>query len=253
MGGIIRGFIGGAGKAMSDVGKMMLGEKLQSERDEANALRDAELRRTLKAEDREFATSEREAGQKFAAGESAKREAGAKERALIGAGKTRNPQLIKYTDSKGFEQQGVLKDMGGGKYSIVKPDTGEPVEENISTEELKNMAAKMTTESGKGEDWIPWNEYGYKDPEVRAAVAAEKAKPETAPKPKPGIVSEKMRDKDTGEVTGEVEKSFTQVSGGGESKQIGTRTITKQQYIDAMVSQHGKDKLKQIEAQWASY
>lgn len=54
MGGIIAGFLGGASAAMADAGKMMLADKLAKEREEANFLRESELRKALKADELGF-------------------------------------------------------------------------------------------------------------------------------------------------------------------------------------------------------
>jgi hypothetical protein len=47
MGGIISGFLKGAGQATGEAGKMMLADQLAKERDEANWLRDSSLRKDL--------------------------------------------------------------------------------------------------------------------------------------------------------------------------------------------------------------
>jgi len=62
MGGIIQGFIGGVGQGMADAGKMMLGDKLQKERDEADFLRRSELRKSENLADRKFRAGESELG-----------------------------------------------------------------------------------------------------------------------------------------------------------------------------------------------
>lgn len=50
MGGIISGFLGGASNAMAEAGKMMLADKLTKEREEANFLRESELRKSMQQE-----------------------------------------------------------------------------------------------------------------------------------------------------------------------------------------------------------
>jgi hypothetical protein len=67
MGGIIRGFLGGAGNAMAQFGQMQLAKNLQAERDESEFLRS----KALNKENRGYQTEERLAGQKFTASESA--------------------------------------------------------------------------------------------------------------------------------------------------------------------------------------
>lgn len=216
MGGIINGFLAGAGNAAYDIGKMQFADNLQKERDEADFLRTQALQDTrlshISSENelgREHTTSERQASDASSLGLAIRREefdarekeadrkarekeglasdraamsrvreqeAGALERANIAANsKTeKNPQLIKYTDSKGMEQEGVLQKNKDGSFTIVKPDNGEVMIEEISAEELKNMAAKMNADQGRGDDWVPFNELTYKSDEVRAAVVKEK-------------------------------------------------------------------------------
>jgi hypothetical protein len=50
------------------------------------------------------------------------------------------------------------------------------MEEDITDEELKNKAAQMNVSEGRGDDWIPFNEYLKGDEAVRAAVVAERQK-----------------------------------------------------------------------------
>lgn len=58
MGGIIRGFVAGAGKGMADASQMLLADKLSKERDEAEYLR----RRELSKDEQSFRSTEAEAG-----------------------------------------------------------------------------------------------------------------------------------------------------------------------------------------------
>jgi len=50
--GIVSGFIGAAGKATADAGRLMFADKIAREREEANFLRDSALKKTITAEDR---------------------------------------------------------------------------------------------------------------------------------------------------------------------------------------------------------
>lgn len=253
--GIIAGFLGGGANAMADVGKMLLSNQLIKERDEANFLRDSELRKTLAEEDRDFRATEAEKGRTAAdtrAGEERKsrekiaadriksaESEGEKDRASrerIAAMKPgKNPQLIKYTDNKGYEQEGVLKDNGDGTYTIVKPDTGQVMETELTSAELKDMAAQMNVDEGKSDDWIPWNEYSPKDPEVRAAARAKKDKAQSQ-----GIVGEVMQ--------GETASS----EGEGGRKIIGGRQMSQQEFIEAMVARYGESAMDDIMQTWNS-
>ena len=89
MGGIIAGFLGGAAKGMADAGKMLLADKLASERDEADFLRRSELRKLETGASQEFTTSERLSGQEYQSGENKKKLASqekiAKDRAAAAA------------------------------------------------------------------------------------------------------------------------------------------------------------------------
>ncbi len=159
--GIIAGFLGGAAAGAADAGRIMLIDKLQKERAEADALRESELRTSLQSDQQSYLTGERKAEQTFKAGENQKDRASAE---TIAGMKTteKNPQLIKYTDNQGYEQQGVLKQNDNGTYRIVKPDNGETIEDNLTSEDLQNAAAQINTEEGRGSDWIPFNEISPK-------------------------------------------------------------------------------------------
>jgi hypothetical protein len=52
--GIISGFVKGLGQGTAQAGQMMLQDKMNKERDEANYLRDAQLRTKLQSEDHDF-------------------------------------------------------------------------------------------------------------------------------------------------------------------------------------------------------
>jgi hypothetical protein len=54
MGGIISGFLGGAGRGAAQAGQMLLADKLIKEREEANFLRDSQLRADLQASRQDF-------------------------------------------------------------------------------------------------------------------------------------------------------------------------------------------------------
>ena len=164
---IIRGFIGGAAKGTADASRMLLQNQLDKERREADFLRQEQLQKGRQ----EFTTSERKAGEVVTRELQTEKIEAQKE---IAAGKTPKPQLIKYTDNKGNEQEGILQKNEDGSFNIVKPGTGDVVEQEITREDLKNKAAQMNVAEGRGDDWIPWNEFGVKDPEVRAAIVKER-------------------------------------------------------------------------------
>ena len=238
--GLISGFLGAAGKATADAGRMLFTDKIAREREEANFLRDSALKGSMATEEREFKTSERESGQEFKSSEAGKRDVAAMERtrASARAKSKQRPQKIKYTDSKGFEQEGILHELGDGKYKIVKPETDEVISEKITSAELKDMAAVMNVAEGKGSDWIPWNEYGKRDPEVRAAVIKKREAKKGG-----GIIDGAMGKPDMPETP----KPSKEV------KTIGKKQMSKQEYIDAMVAKYGEDKRNIIEKQWSDY
>lgn len=205
MGGIINGFLVGAGTAAADFGKMQFAHNLQGERDEADFLRDQTLQknrqtfitgeRTRNEEhdtserqaseanalgrdvtEREFRTDERKADEKFTTSENEKKRESdeAINKYRVDNKAKKNPQLIQYTDGKGYDQEGILVENADGTYNIVKPGTSEVMESEITAEELKNKAAKMNVDEGKGDNWIPFDEYTKNDDKVRAAVVEDK-------------------------------------------------------------------------------
>lgn len=114
--GIVSGFLSGVGKASAKAGEMMFADKIVKEREEANFLRDSALKGSMAAEEREFKSSEREAGQEFKSTEAEKRDVAALER-------------TKYTaDTKAK----AAKEKGAG-----------------STSQIKNMKFLMTEAGGK--------------------------------------------------------------------------------------------------------
>lgn len=162
---IISGFIAGSAKGITQASSMLLKDTLEKERREADFLRQEQLSKKQQT----FQTSERLAGEEFKSGETTKL---IESREKIAAAKTPKPQLIKYTDSKGYEQEGILQKNKNGTFTIVRPDTGEAMESEITREELKNKAAQMNV--ANTDRWLPWDEFDPKDPEVRAAVVKER-------------------------------------------------------------------------------
>jgi len=245
--GLISGFIGGAGKGMADAGKMMFGKQLQDERDEANYLRDRELNKTKqtftageKQKDREATTAEKQKDRTSTESEKQKDRDASMERTKYKADnkKAAKPQLIKYTDSKGMEQEGILHTNADGTYTIVKPGTQEIIEEKISKEELKNKAAQMNVAEGKGEDWIPFNKYKPKHDAVRA-----------------GVIKDREAKKSGGIIGGEMNKTQNQEvnkTQNQEMKMVGKKQMTKADFIAAMVEKYGDGKMKEIEDTWAN-
>ena len=167
MGGIISGFLKGAGQATAEAGKMMLADKLATEREEANFLRDSEFRKNLQASDHKFQSEQSAAQQEHTEGmqdtrlESQvsegklDREAQAEQKRLdrISSEKVaelrrqgQKSQLIKYTDDQGRDQQGVLVDLGNGKYKVIRPANEGP-DEILTEEEIKGKKWPKSSES----------------------------------------------------------------------------------------------------------
>lgn len=128
MGGLISGFVGGFGKAMAEVGKMGLADKLLTERQEADFLRESEFRK-----------NERVSGQEFTAGESAldrkSREniAADKAKALkAGSGATSQQKNIDDLIRRGFPQDVAVGLIHKGFKTIEDKVTGEMVVVNAA-------------------------------------------------------------------------------------------------------------------------
>lgn len=242
--GIISGFLGGAGNAMADAGKMLFADKLSKERAEADFLRDSELKKGMATEEREYKSGESEKEREFKSSEGAARDKAALERTQYtadtkakAAGDKENkptsqiknirflmskegggnsieesvqltfPQAtIKHTDPEG-NQIVVVKTKDGHK-EIGKITTdakgdqkwlpaGETMEKPITGKDLKTKAAAMSKEEGTDKDWIPFNERGSKDPEVRAALEEERKTKKPG-----GIVGGAMNTQETPKVPG---------------------------------------------------
>lgn len=276
--GIIEGFLGGGAHAMATAGQMMLGNKLAMERDEANFLRDSELRQSMQGagfkhaetmqagsqthaetlqKDRfghtetlqekrieaEKGRTESIIGSRESEGE-ANRKATSTEKELdrqsalkiagIRSAKNSRPQLIKYTDNKGNEQEGVLHTNTDGTYTIVKPQSDQILEREITSKELKDMAAQLNVSENRTDDWIPWNEYNKNDPEVRVAVQDQHKK--EAKGGGGGIVNNQA--------------TMTEAQSG--EKSVNGKPMTKEAFVAAMVGRYGEEKMADIEKAWLS-
>jgi hypothetical protein len=224
--GLISSFLGGAGNAMADAGKMMFADKLRGEREEANFLRDQELGKNKTDADQAFRSSESEKDRAHKTSEGKARDDAALERTQYsadtkaksagggdkptnqmknvdflmskkGGGKTVSEAItiafpsskIKHTDQEG-NQIVVVPAAGGGFEEVGKIVTdkkgkprwlpkGEKMDEPITGKDLKAKAAAMSKEEGTDDDWIPFNERGRKDPEVRAALEKERSSKKT--------------------------------------------------------------------------
>ena len=169
MGGIIAGFLGGAGQGAAKYGELMLRDKLEEERQEADFLRTKELKGM------EFKHDDEQAETKYGRDKELKEmEIKSAEKIAGMKGKKKNPQLIKRTDSKGNEQEYILRVDDEGNPAVIDPVTGERLsakeQENlrITKEELKNAAAQINSEEGYDNDYIPFNEVSPSDDRARA-------------------------------------------------------------------------------------
>lgn len=265
MGGIIKSFLGGAGEAMAEVGKMSFMQKLQEERDEANHLRQRELQiegQEFQAGqanlERSYRTSERLEGQDFTSEEAdesrkhstaesdlerksreSESEADRKNRlkvARISASskQERAPQKIKYTDEKGFEQEGVLKEKEDGGYIIVKPDNGEPVTNpGFTRTQRKEMADILNVEEGTVDDYIPFNELDPDDPRVTAALAKQRDNPGKTEKTK-----QSDKKSSTGIVSGKL-GSGPDDGSRGTAKDINGQPMSFEEFKKVMIGRYG--------------
>jgi hypothetical protein len=150
MGGIIRGFVAGAGKGMADVSQMLLADKLNKERDEANYLRDREMNKDKQV----YGTAEREAGQKFSAGqreaeqkhqssETKKKLAADKENTLVSAGAKGAEKTTDYTK----KVNEIMQDMGvSRKVATIVADKG--VTQTINNSDGTQTLMSLDLESG---------------------------------------------------------------------------------------------------------
>ena len=268
MGGIVRGFLAGASSAMADMGKMVLADQLQKEREEANFLRESDFRKTMQSDSQSFQASEttrtlksrektaeadRKQRAKTAADKMASDERIADIRAkssgkdnrssqqkniddLMARGKTLTEAIqlvypnatIKHTDAegnqivvvqtdKGFEEIGKIMINDAGEQEWVAAGD-EPTRTKPTKEELQAKADAMNKDEGRGDDFIPFNEYSPTDKEVKDAAKKDLA----------GGVVNKAKD----------------------TKKIGGRDMSKQQFIDAMVARYGKGAMDDILSTW---
>jgi len=201
--GLISNFLGGAGAGAAKAGQMYLAGNIAKERDEANDLREKNLRTDLQESRQDFlgrdrdktidASADRAEQKEYSDSQAAakkvttdataaeKKEAAALERTkyTVDNKPAKNPQLIKYTDSKGYEQEGVLVELNNGKYRIENPETGEVMEKEITSEQLKNRQAIM-------DDGKPWYAGSTSKKEARADIVKERDAKAAA---KPGSVN----------------------------------------------------------------
>jgi hypothetical protein len=266
MGGIIRGFLGGAGNAMAQFGQMQFAKDLQTERDESEFLRN----KALNKEKRGYQTDERLAGEEFTASESALDRASregiveSKAKADKKEGEKPTNQMknveylmkrggltfegamtatfknatIEYTDNEGNLTAVVVTPDGHKKvYSLKQNDAGvvevlQPGEKSTrtrSTVDERTLVAKtMSKEDGSDNDFIPGNEWNQNDPEVKKRTEEELASSQSN------------------------NRNPVKTSGTEESKNVGGRPMTKKRFLEMMTKRYGKEKLSEIEETWMS-
>jgi len=151
MGGIIAGFLNGAGQGAAIAGQMMLADKLATEREEANFLRDSALKMKLQTSSQEYNSSQGKLDREHAAKLAETRESGAntrnqdtitsregegeKDRAnaieLAKLKPEKNKQLVSIDGGNGLVIDAVLNDDGvsytiptpGGADKVITPGT----------------------------------------------------------------------------------------------------------------------------------
>ena len=264
MGGIISGFLSGAGKGMAQAGQMMFADKIAKEREEANFLRDSALKGSMATEEREFKSSEAE-----------KRDAAAMERTKYTAD---TKASLKSGDTTNIKDAAALRKLGypgevadavahGAFKQIKDEDTGDMVLINALT---NKPVGRLTTINNK-KQWLPEGE----EPELAEVTAQHRKTAKKTAGEKAGWFSTDVADfpstegdrkawtkKESQRLAQEERKAK---KGGGiiggkmpktpekEVKTIGAKQLSKQEYIDAMVKKYGKDKLSIIEKQWSAY
>ena len=290
MGGIIQGFLGGAANAMGEAGKMAFANQLTKERDEANFLRDSELAKTLKREDitsREKISANDLAGRERIAEsrdktllEAANVRAAATKAASGANQPTTDMKNIRFlTSEQGgghtlqeaivrtmgeatithTDQEGNIvvverdKDAPGGVkpiFTIRMNDRGLPemVEEGgqISRTRLTKDERQIVSDiiNKEQDNNYAWTKVGPNDKTVKQRGSQ--------------MLQEGWTFKDgtavppAGGGSGSAAAGLVNQQTQGKTKKVGTRQMTKQQFIEAMVGRYGQDKLADIEATWES-
>jgi len=283
MAGIISGFLDGAGKAAAESGRMMLADQIAKEREEANFLRDKELKNSNNT----FLTSERVAGQKFDASQTDKK---IKSAEAISKNKTKNGNKptnqaknvkflmskeggnkplneavmlsfpgskIKHTDAEG--NQIVVVPNGKGKFAevgrIVKDENGkqqwlnkgDQLENAAITKQHRNKAKEIAGDKAGflTSDKTDFPSTGGDRKEFTKQEAQRLANKERSAKSgNTGIVNNSI-------------KSSNKLPGGGETnpdlKTINNKEISREAYISAMIEKYGETNRSAIEKKWKSY
>jgi len=272
-GGIISGYLSGTGKALAYYGKVTLDNDIAKERDDANFLRDKELKKSA----RDFTTSERVAGQEFTASESEKDR---QNRKVISDKKIKNKKdkdgsTNKMKNANALINQGYPKDVAnavaqGGFKQIKDENSGDMVLVNTLT---GKESGRLTSDNQGNKKWLPTGEQpeNAKVTKLHRKEAKDKAGdkagvfstdetdfPSTGGDRKEWAKKEAQRianeERSGGIISSQLKpKPSKPDTGKPEMKTIGTRRISKNDYIEKMVKKYGKDKLGQIERQWLEY
>jgi len=271
MAGLISGFLDGVGKATAESGRMMLADQIAKEREEVNFLRDKEITKGKQ----DFTTSERISSQEFTARQDEKKQKNDKSIAdkksssktakdnrtvkskniddLIRRNVSEEDAILKvypkskidYTDKEG-NRVVVIPDGPGKSREIGRFKTGsdgQPKWFNIGEQTENAKVTKMNRKSAKDKasdkagifslDTTDFPSTGGDRGEWTKKEAQRIANEERAAKNSGGLINSKIN------------KS--------ESRMVGSRKMTKDEYIGKMVKKYGKEKLNQIKQQWLEY
>lgn len=267
--GLISSFIGGAGKGMADAGKMMFADKLQGERDEANFLRDKELNKNKQAhesgekqKDRDASMAETKYKSDTKASDKDKPTSNMLNAAALRA-KGYPKEIADAAAHNAFEE---VKDVDTGDMVLINTLTNKPIgrlttignkkqwlpegeEPELAKVTSKHRKAAMKSTNKKAGMWrtdatdFPSTEGDRSEwtkKEAQRLANEERA----SGKKSGGIVSNKMNNQ-SAEVP---EKPPVQ-----ETKMIGKRSMTKEDFVAKMVKQYGDSPeiMKEIESTWA--
>ncbi len=277
MAGVIAGFMGGLSKGMADAGKMLLFDKLETERDDANFLRDSEFRKTERIAGEGYKTGAAKTLAKAKETETADLIKGRENVAKIGA-KSRitaaglsggGTGTTNMRDAAALIAAGYPKDIAnaiahGGLKEIKDEDTGDMVLINA----LNNTPVGRLTTIGGKKQWLPEGEL----PENADVTAKHRKAAKIAANEQAGLFSLDSTDfpstkgdkkqwiKDESQRLANEERGSKQTTppglvagqAAGATKMVGRQKMTKDQFVNIMLEKFGKDRMAEIEETWKS-
>jgi len=187
--GIIKGFLGGVGKGMAEMGKMQMAHNLKKESDEADDLRSRELNKSRQ----DFVAGENKLNRESAEGIADKRvAASAKDNSTSQMKNAAAMKKLGYpdeiADGIGFGALKQIKDEETGDMVLINAVNNKPVGRlttsgdkkvwvpegsqtpeagPLTSDELKNASAELNVEEGRDSDYIPFNEFDGSDDKTR--------------------------------------------------------------------------------------